>query len=85
MPAHCVRRDKGVERLKSLSSVAATDVSSNCEVELGPFCGSWKTEPFLTHGEMSIAVVRSPRGLGTTNCAFDGPEGLDPGCHSLVT
>ena len=22
-----------------------------------------------------IAVVRSPRGLGTTNCAFDGPEG----------
>ena len=22
-----------------------------------------------------IAVIRSPRGLGTTNCAFGGPEG----------
>jgi gluconolactonase len=22
-----------------------------------------------------IAVVRSPRGLGTTNCAFGGPDG----------
>ena len=58
---------KKVDRLKRFLIVAGTEESSNCDVGVGPLCGSWKTVPFLTHGEMSIAVVRKPKRL-KSNC-----------------
>ena len=36
--------------------------SSNCEVLYGPF-GSWNTDPFGIHGDISIAAVRRPSRL----------------------
>mmetsp|Transcript_70582 Transcript_70582/g.117194 ORF Transcript_70582/g.117194 Transcript_70582/m.117194 type:complete len:203 (-) Transcript_70582:1130-1738(-) len=62
LPAHSSRFVRKEDRLNRFLTVAATEVSSNCEVFIGPF-GSWMTKFFCTHGETSIAVARSPKRL----------------------
>jgi hypothetical protein len=59
VPAHMERRVKGVLRLNSLPTVAATDVSSNCDVLKGPCFGSWNTA-FGTLPPIRRAAERPP-------------------------
>ena len=46
-------------KLNKFLMLAHMDVSSNCEVGVGP-CGSWNTAPLPTHGDIRNAEVRSP-------------------------
>ena len=72
-PAHASRFVKNVDRLNRFVSVAEIDVRSNCDVFVGPF-GSWKTVPFATHGDISVAASRRPR-RRKSNFAFGHLQG----------
>ena len=53
---------KNEVRLKSVFTVAGTELSSNCDVLVGPL-GSWTALPFATHGEISNEVSLLPSRL----------------------
>ena len=62
-PAHASRFVRNDERLNRFFVVARMDVRSNWDVAKGPCCGSWKTAPLGTSGEINIADDRRPRRL----------------------
>ena len=53
--SHASRFVKNDVKLKRVFTVAGTELSSNCDVLVGPL-GSWTALPFDTHGEISSDV-----------------------------